>query len=269
MQAIFDYILTQLNASSTNVYEGNYIFKMFDDKLQIISEVDNKLVNELVDIVPVSVLTKVPVPFVENNHRIDWLLELGFVIRIPGKEYDVTTDLDYANIKSVFDALQGTVLTISGKRYAFKTQEPDYIGWSFLERSKVATIVAKVNVTQIDFGYFGNDSVWVMGGKTLDVVSVSRTATRRYYTASKVNDTDNDYNVANGRSVIIELTFNYKDESDLLSEVTGKQTLSKTYTLTETFNSGTPVSYTVSVESAIETQIKGGVKQITLRCVEA
>lgn len=269
MQAIFDYILTQLNDNTDDlVYKGNYIFKFYEDKMTVLEEVSGKLVNDEIDITPVSVLTKVPIPFVETNARIDWLLELGILVRIQGNEYDATTDLDYANIKSVLDTLQGSVVTISGKRYAFKTQEPNYSGWSFLGKSKWAIITVTLNICQISTGFFGTDSIWKVDGATLDVTNVSVTSTKRYYTSSKVKTTANDYNTAIGRSLVFEITFNYNGETELLKERKGTQTLSKTYTLVETFNTTDISTYTVTCESATENQVKGAVKQLTCRFVE-
>lgn len=269
MQNIFNYFLAQLNDNANElVYRGNFIFKFFQDSMTVLNAIDGKLVSEEIEFSPVAVLTKSPVPFVESNKRIDWLLEFGILIRIQGQEYDAAEDLDYANIESVLDDLQGAVYESGTTRYAFKTQKPNYNGYTVLGRSKFAIITCTMNVTQIDFGYFGNDSVWSLGGNTLDVVQVARTATRRFYTTDKKDDTSNDYNKPTGRSVVVELTFNYNDETDLLSEVQGKQTLSKTYTLSETFNEGTPVTYTVIVESGSEVQQNGVVKQLILRCVE-
>jgi len=269
VQNIFNYFIAQLNDNTDNlVYKGNYIFRFFQDSMTVLEPVEGKLVSEEIDISPVALISKTPVPFVESNKRIDWLLEFGILIRMQGQEYDTLTDLDYANILSVTDTLQGSVYEVGSTRYAFKTQEPDYKGYTVLGRSKFAIISVVMNVTQIDFGYFGNDSVWSVGGNTLDTVQVARISTKRFYTADKTDTTDNDYNRPTGRSVVIEITFNYNDETDLLSEVQGKQTLDKTYTVSETFDSGTPISYTMTVESGSEIQTKGVVKQLILRFVE-
>ena len=269
MQNIFDYFITKLNDNTDElVYRGNYIFKFFQDSMTVLEPVTGKLVNEEIDITPVALVSKTPVPFVESNKRIDWLLEFGLLVRISGQEYDSLTDLDYANIKSVTDDLQGSVYEVGSTRYTFKTQEPDYKGYTILGRSKFAIISVIMNVTQIDFGYFGNDSVWKVGSYTLDTVQVARSATKRFYTADKKSTTANDYNKPIGRSVVIEITFNYNDETDLLLEVQGKQTLTKTYTVSETFNEGTPVTYTMTVESGSEIQVRGVVKQLIIRLVE-
>lgn len=269
MQNIFNYFLTKLNDNVDGlVYRGNYIFKFFQDSMSVLEPVTGKLVNEEIDITPVALVSKTPVPFVESNKRIDWLLEFGLLVRISGQEYDATTDLDYANIESVTDALQGSVYESGSTRYVFKTQKPDYKGYTVLGRSKFAIISVIMNVTQIDFGYFGNDSVWAVGSKTLDTVQVARSSTKRFYTADKKNTTANDYNKPIGRSIVIEITFNYNDETDLLAEVTGKQTLTKTYSVSETFDGGTPVTYNMTVESGNAIQVKGVVKQLILRFVE-
>ena len=268
MQNIFNYFLTQLNANANNLeYRGNYIFKFFQDSMTVLEPVTGKLVSEEIEFSPVALLTKSPVPFVESNKRIDWLLEFGILIRIQGQEYDAAEDLDYANIESVLDALQGSVYDDGTTRYTFKTQQPNYNGYTVLGRSKFAIITCTMNVTQIDFGYFGNDSSWSVGGNTLDTRTVMRTSTKRFYTADKKGTLENDYNKPTGRAVVIEITFNYNDETDLLSEAQGKQTLDKTYTVTETFNSNS-VSYTMTVESGTEVQEKGVVKQLILRFVE-
>ena len=99
MEAIFNYFLTQLNAGDL-LYKGNYVFRFYQDKMTVLEPVTGKLINEELEFSPVSVLTKQPIVFVENNKRIDWLIEFGILIRIAGQEYDVATDLDYANIAS-------------------------------------------------------------------------------------------------------------------------------------------------------------------------
>lgn len=269
MQNIFNYFLTQLNANANGlVYRGNYIFRFFQDSMSVLEAVTGKLVNEEIDITPVSLMTRTPVPFVEANKRVDWLLEFGLLVRIQGQEYDPLVDLDYANIKSVVDALQGATVTISSKKYAFKTQEPNYNGYTTLGRSKFAIITCVMNVTKLDYGYFGNDSVWYVGGNAIDFTSVAKTSTRRFYTGDVKSVTANDYNKPIGRATVIEMTFNYIDETDLLSEVNGKQTLSKTYTVSETFAGGTAVTWTMTAENASEIQTKGVTKQLTVRFVE-
>lgn len=268
MQAIFDYLLTQLNDNTDDlVYKGNYVFRFFTDSMSVLEAVTGKLVNEEIEFSPVALMTKSPVPFVENNKRIDWLLEFGILTRIAGSEYDSTTDLDYANIKGVLDDLQGEVVTISSKKYAFKTNDLNYSGYTMLGRSKYAILTFTINVTQIDYGYFGQESVWKIDTTTLDVFNANITSTRRYYSSDEVDDTTNDFNKCIGRSMVFELTINYNGETDLLDERYGVSTLAKQYTLTETFNSVTK-SYTVTCESANELQQSGKVKQLILRFVE-
>ena len=269
VQNIFNYFITQLNANTDDlVYEGNYIFRFYPDSMSVLEPVTGKLVSEEIDITPVSLISRTPVPFVEGNKRIDWLLEFGLLIRMQGQEFDSTTDLDYANIKKVVDALQGAVITNDSKKYTFKTQEPEYKGYTVLGRSKFAIISVVMNVTQITYGFFGNHSVWSVGGTTLDTMQVAKTSTKRFYTADKKSTTANDFNKPIGRAFVVEITFNYNGETDLLSEVNAKQTLSKTYTVSETFNSGTAVTWSMTVESANEIQVKGTVKQLILRFVE-
>jgi hypothetical protein len=269
MQSIFNYILTQLNANAVGLtYAGNYIFRFFEEKMSVLEAVTGKLVNDEIDITPVSILTKVPIPFVESNKRIDWMLELGFLVRIQGSEYDSTTDLDFANIQSVLTTLHGSVVTSGGKRYAFKTQEPNYSGSAFLGKSKYAIITTTLNICEITYGYFGTDSVWAVDSATLDTTNVTITSTRRYYTSAYTDDTDNDFNTPVGRALVFEITFNYNGETELLKERKGTQTLAKTYTLKETFNTTDSTSYTVTCESATENQVKGAVKQLTCRFIE-
>jgi len=271
MQKVFDYILTQLNDNTDGLtYKGNYIFRFFEDKMTVVESVTGSLYNEELEITPVSVLSKAPVTFVENNKRIDWMLELGFLMRIEGQEYDATTDLDYANLVSVLDDLQGETVTIDGKKYSFKTQEPDYSGYSKLGKSKYAIISTTLNVSQISFGYFGQDSTFVLGSDTLDVTRVAVGVNKEFYTSGKNNDLENDFNKPIGRSVFLELTFNYNGETELLNEARGKATLTDTYTLTETFatSPATTFSYTVTVESCQEELVRGQVKQLTVRFVE-
>jgi len=268
VEDVYNYLIEQLNDNTDNlVYRGNYIFRFYEDKMTILEAVSGTLVNEEIDFSPVSVLTKQPIPFINKNNRIDWLLEIGFVVRIAGKEFDKEVDLDYGNIKRVVDDLQGATETINGKRYTFKTQEPSYQGYTVLGRSKYAILSVTLNITQIDSGYFGQDSVFKVDDYTLDIVSVTMNSTRRYYTSSKTKTTDNDYNKPIGRSMVFGITFNYNGEIDLLNEVKGKSDLKKTYTFTETFNS-IDYSWTVTAESAQEIITPGGVKQLTFRFVE-
>jgi hypothetical protein len=272
MEAIFDYFLEQLNAGDL-LYKGNYVFRFYQDKMTVLEAVTGKLVNEELEFSPVSVRTKQPIVFVENNKRIDWLIEFGILIRIKGQEYDKTTDLDYANIASVLLALQGTSATIEGKKYTFKTQAPNYQGMAVMGNSKYAIISCTLNVTQIDFGYFGQDSVWKFGTTAenvaiIDAFGINKVSTRRFYTGDKKSTTDNDYNKVIGRSMVISMTINYNDETALFDETDSTADLDATYWLSETFSSETPVTWNMTVESASEIQTKGGVKQITLRFVE-
>jgi len=268
MQEIFDYFIEKLNDNDDSLlYEGNYVFRMYNDKLQVLTPVTGTLVSESLDFTPVSVTTKQPIPFVENNKRVDWLIEFGLLVRMDGDEYDPATDKDYANIQSVMDDMQSEVYDNEGIRYTFKTQDPNYQGYSFLGKSKVAIISCVFNVTEISFGYFSQESVFVLGSKTLDITNFTINATRRFYTADKKDTTNNDYNMPTGRAMVFELTFNYKDELDLLKEVYGTQILSKSYTLVHTFNS-IAYSYTVVAESGNEVGVTGGVKKLTIRLVE-
>ena len=270
MEVVYNYLLTQFNDNTDNlVYKGNYIFRFHQDSMSVYEAVTNKLVNTEVPYSMVSVLTRQPVPFVENNERIDWLIELGFVVRMEGQEFDSTTDLDYANIKSVMDDLQGQAVTISGKRYSFKTQEPQYSGYTVLGNSKYAILTCTLNVTQITLGYFGQDSKWYIDDEELDVTQVDITATRRYYTADKKNDNSNDYNEVIGRAMVFNLTFNYISEATLLNESRGGlSTFSTTHVLKEVFNGITTFTWNVTIQVAAETQIRGGVKKLTIRCLE-
>ena len=85
MQNIFDYFITKLNDNTDGLeYRGNYIFRFFTDSMTVLEPVTGKLVNEEIDITPVSLISKTPVPFVESNKRIDWLLEFGLLIRMQG-----------------------------------------------------------------------------------------------------------------------------------------------------------------------------------------
>jgi len=271
MDKVFSYILTQLNDNTDNLtYKGNYIFKFFEDKMTVLESVTGSLVNQELEITPVTLLSRTPVPFTESNKRVDWLVQLGFLMRIEGQEYDADDDLDYANLVSVLDALQGETVTIDSRKWSFKTQEPNYEGYTMLGRSKYAIITATLNMTEISFGYFGQDSTFTVDGDELDVVRVAVGVNKAFYTAGKNSTLENDYNKPVGRAVFLELTFNYNGETDLLDEARGKAGLKDEYTLVESFatSPATTYTYTVTVESCQEEIVRGQVKQLTIRFVE-
>lgn len=267
----YDKFLELLNDNDNDLlYKGNFIFKFHTDSMTVytkFSETEDYLVRKEVEYSPVSLISKTPVPFVENNKRVDWLLEFGLLTRIEGQEYDADTDLDYANIVSVLSDLNGAVTDIDTYRFASKTQEPTYNGYTVLGKYKYAILTVTMNVTEVINSKFGQDSTWELDSSELDVVEVNSNATRRFYTADKKSELSNDFNDPIGRSFFVEITFNYNDETAMLLEAQGKQTLSKTYTLTETIGETTQ-TYTMVCESATRTDRKNSVMQITARFVE-
>lgn len=265
----YDKFLNLLNDNDINLlYKGNFIFKFHTDSMTVYTPVADKLVSIEEEYSPVALIRKTPVPFVEKNKRVDWMLEFGILIRIHGQEFDPTTDLDYPNIIRVLTNLNGAVNDLGGTRYASKTQEPDYNGYTVLGKHKYAIMTMTMQVSEITGGYFGQDSVWALGGSELDVVEVNTTSTKRFYTADKKSELTNDFNMPIGRGLVFEITFNYNGESDILLEAQGKKDLKKTYTLSETFNGQAPARYTVTCESAVRTTKPNSVMRITARFVE-
>jgi len=268
MKPLFDYFIEQLNLATGLTYRGNYIFKFFEDKMTVYDVITGTLVTDEIEYTPVGILSKTPVTFVEKNQRVDWLVEIGIAVRIEGDEYDASTDLDYANIQSVIDDLQGSSLTLSGKKYSVKVdKEPNYQGYNILGNSKYAILTVVLNVTEMSSGYFGQDWTIEIDDVEVDFTDVSISTTKRFYTADNKSTLDNDYNKPNGRAVVIELTMNYNDESTLLAEVMASANLKTNHTVDMTLGEDT-WNYAVTVESAPMSLTKGGVMQITLRFVE-
>src|SRR6056297_516194 len=267
MKPLFDYFIEQLNLATGLTYRGNYIFKFFEDKMTVYDVITGTLVTDEIEYTPVGILSKTPVTFVEKNQRVDWLVEIGIAVRIEGDEYDVSTDLDYANIQSVIDDIQGSSLTLSGKKYSVKVdKEPNYQGYNILGNSKYAILTVVLNITEMSSGYFGQDWTIEVDDVEVDFTDVSISTTKRFYTADNKSTLDNDYNKPNGRAVVIELTMNYNDESTLLAEVMASANLKTNHTVDMTLGEDT-WNYAVTVESAPMSLTKGGVMQITLRFV--
>jgi len=268
MKPLFDYIIEQLNLAEGLTYRGNYIFKFFEDKMTVYDPIEGTLVNDEIEYSPVAILSKTPVTFVEKNQRVDWLVEIGIAVRIEGDEYDASTDLDYANIQSVIDDIQGSSLTLSGKKYSVKVdKEPNYQGYNILGNSKYAILTVVLNVTEMISGYFGQDWTVEVDDAEVDFTDISITTTKRFYTADDKSALDNDYNKPIGRATVIELTMNYDDETTLLAEVMASAGLKTNHTIDMTLGE-TTWDYDVTVESAPMSLTKGGVMQITLRFLE-
>ena len=269
MKAIYDYFITQLNDNDNElVYQGNYVFNFNQDKMTLFQEVTGTLVNKEVEFSPVSIVSKTPVTFIEKNKRIDWSVEIGIGIRIEGQQYSAVNDLDYDNIVRVINLMQGQHYTLSGSEYSVKLDaEPTYQGYQVLGNSKYALLTINMLVTEMSSGYFGQDWTVTLDGAELDIVSFSPTMTKRYLTSDKKNELTNDYNIAAGRVMVFEVVFNYKNETDILSEVMGKSPLKDKYTLVASLGE-TDYTYTVSVQSGTPTIINGAVVKMTVRFVE-
>ena len=269
MKAIYDYFITQLNDNDSElVYQGNYVFMFNQDKMTLYQEVTGTLVNKEVEFSPVSIISKTPVTFIEKNKRIDWSLELGIAIRIQGQQYDSDNDLDYDNIMRVINAMQGGHYTLNSSEYSVKLDaEPSYQGFVQLGNSKYALLTLNMLVTEMSSGYFGQDWTVTIDGAELDILSFSPTMTKRYLTSDKKNELTNDYNKPVGRTMVFEVVFNYKNETDILSEVMGKAPLQDDYALVATLGE-TDYSYTVSVQSGTPTIVNGAVVKMTVRFVE-
>lgn len=268
MQDIYDRFVELLNDNTDGLkYEGNFIFQFHTDSMDIYQTVTGTLVKELLEYSPVGVTSRLPIPFVENNKRIDWALEFGILVRIHGQKYEAETDLDYANIKRVTTLLQGTVYEATSKRYTFKTQDPNIVGMIVMGAYKYALVTVAMNVTEIAFGRFGQEFTWTLDGTSIDVTNATITSTRGYRTTNNKSDQANDYNVTINRSVVIELTFNFNDEANVVSEIMGKSDLSLQHTLRCTYNS-VNYDYVVTAESAPTNLQRGSVVRPTIRFVE-
>ena len=269
VKSIYDYFVSELGDG----FRGNFLFQLHNEDFTAYDTVTGKLVKEAVEYFPVSLQVKEPITYVENNHRIDWLVEFGILIKVAGTVYDSTVDTGYDAIQSVTDSLNGASVTLSDtNKYTFKTYPPKETGMVMLGNSKYLLISVTMNVTEMEFGYVGQDSAWAVGSYTPDVISVSKTSTRRYYTGDVKSTDTNDYSKPIGRALVVTMTFNYNGETDLLDEVDGVSTLAKTYTVTETFSGVTPSrvkSRTMTCQQATETQTVNGVKRLTCIFVEA
>lgn len=270
MQKIFDYFITQLNSNDDGlVYKGNFLFRFETDKLRVYEPLEGKLVNEEVKYRPVALTTSEDVPFVENNGRVDGLLEVGMLVPIQGDVYDATTDLDYANVKSVCGAMNGSSITVDGTKYSIKVSPyPKYRGWTFLgETAQYAILSVTFNLTEVTSGNFTQDWTISVDGDELDFVNAIPTSNKRFYTANDKSNNTNDYNNPVGRSFMLEVTFNYNGETGLLAEVMSANALTQEHTVVLTFGE-TSYSFNMVVESAPMTLVRGGVMQITVRMVE-
>jgi hypothetical protein len=273
MKKIYDYFLTQLNNNTDGlVYKGNFLFRFFTDEMKVYDTVENKLVKEAVEFRPVSLRTSEDVPFVENNGRVDWLLEFELLAPLKGQIYDETTDLDYANVKTVCTALNGAVVTVEGTKYAIKVSPyPKYRGWDFLGAKKYAILSIVMNLTEVESGEFGQDSEWTLDGVALDVINQDIVTTRRFYSNDKKNTSDNDFNRPSGRVKMVTLTINYDPDNvacqHLFNESRSARDLKTTYTLVETTTLDT-YSNEMYVRSAGEASQRNSVRRLVVEFVE-
>jgi len=271
MKNVYDYFVEQLNDNDLGLnYRGNFLFQFHTDKLEVYNQITGTLVSEVKDYSPVSLITSESVPFVESNERIDWLLEFGIIIPIKGQEFSETDDLDYANISRVCRAMNGLNITNGGSKFAFKvTKYPKYNGWSFLGKSKRAFLTVTINMAEIVKGNFTNDLTITVGSKVLDYTNASISSTKRFYTANNKSEDTNDYNKPVGRATVLEVTFNYDTETDILNEVMGKSDIKKQYNVSIDFaDVEEPYTYNMVIESAPISLTKNTVMQITARFVE-
>jgi hypothetical protein len=275
MKKIFDYFLAQLNDNTNDlVYKGNFLFKFFTDAMKVYEPVEGKLVNEEITYRPVSLMTSEDVPFVEDNGRVDWLVEFGILAPIKAQVFDETNDLDYANIKDVCAALNGQRITYEGKQFSFKVSPyPKYRGWDFVGESKYAILTVTMNLTELDTGEYGQDSTWYLDDVALDVIVPDVVSTRRFYTGDKKATTNNDYNQPIGRVKMITLTINYDPDNtkcvELFKESRSDTLLKKTYTLKETHIVLGDFTNNVIVRSAAESSKRNSARRLIVEFVEA
>jgi len=272
MKDLYDLILEKLNVSAPTKFDGNFLFRFYDSGLQILESVSGTLVKSWVDINPTGMMIVNPVVFVEDNKRIDWLMQIGTLVRIQGDEYDETDDPDYAHIKSVCETLNGSIQTTTTKKYAFKVFPPEQQGYMSFGDQKYLLLLITFNVTEIQIGEYFQASEIKIDGVKLDITEMSISSAKRYYTADDKTDTSNDYNKPTGRTQSFTITFNYNPldstNQSLFDESRSKSSLSKTYTLTEKTSRGDTYTWIVTVKGASESGVVNGVRKLTIELAE-
>jgi len=274
MQEIFDLFIEELNDNTDSlVYDGNYIFKFHESGLQLLTAVTGTLVKEEIPYSPVGLITAQPVVFVEKSKQVDWAIQIGILSRISGQTYDDTVDLDWANIVTACSTLNGSSQTTTTKRYSYKVSPPDYQGYQVLGKSKYMLVIVTMNVTETLIAYeFSQNSVFKIDSEEFDWVEILINATKRFYTSDNKTTTTNDYNKPIGRAQIFTVTFNYNNTSTtqykMYKESRSQQTLSSTYSLTETTSKGDTFTWTVAVRSGSEVYKRNSTRKLTLELVE-
>lgn len=268
MEDLMKIFVDELNDNDLGlVYDGNFIFQFHDEKMTILAQETGKLVFTETEYSPVAMPVKECTVYAEKNGRKDWLIEYNILARIHGNVYDSTVDLDYNNINNKVAIYNGLSLIYNSKKYAFKSKPVRDRGYVTLGNSKYILLSVVMNVTELVIGYVGQDStVTIASGATTytpDIIEFGKVATRRYYTADKKSTDTNDYNTPTGRAMSFTLKINYNNETLLLNEVNGKSLLNAKYTLSETFNGGTAVTWTVTCEQASEVESVNGVKKLS------
>jgi len=289
MEELYNLILTKLNTDRPSYeYDGNFLFRFWNDQFQLLEAISGKLVVESVEKNPVSILIADPVPFSETNKRIDWTLQYGILVRIAGNEYNATTDLDYDHIKTVCATLNGTVETSETKKYSFKVSPPSKSGYQVIGKHKYLMLVMTMNVTEITTGEFCQESVFTLTDPdlsesiTLDPKELQISLSRRFHTADDKTDADGrDYNSSEGMVQLFVLTLDY-DSTDnvhysLFKETRGQNASGKYFTLVETTThvlSTEPTvyqtfTYKLIARSANEVYGRNKLRTLVLEFVEA
>jgi len=273
MKKIFNYFLESLNNNDKGlVYRGNFLFQLDTDKLSVYDQVENKLVREKIIYRPVAITVSEDITYVEDNKRVDSLLEFGIVVPIKGQTYNDADDLDYANIKRVCEELNGAELNVDGTKYAVKTSPyPKFSGFAYLGNSKRIILSVTINFTEVEKGEFGQVSEWYLDDVLLDVVEPQVNTTRIFYTNDKKNTSDNNFNNPIGRAKVVNLIVNYDPDNakcvELFKETRSAVDLNKTYQLKEVHDTGIYIN-NVIVRSATDVTQRNSVRKISVELVE-
>jgi len=266
-ELIHNLYLAALNAAGTATsqsFVGNFMFQFHPEGMTALSLVSGKMVLEETEYSPVCLSVLEETPFTELSKRSDWLAVFQIMFRIEGDTYNSTDDPAYAVIAAVSATWKAYSVTSGSYKYAIKCREPKYLGFQTIGKSVFALFEVGMNITSgvSTLIHFGNAVSYTLNTVALDVVSFTKSFTRRFYTADVKANADPDYSKPTGSVWCGVLVFNYAGNSNQLAEVNGTSTLAKAWALVETTGS-TTVTWNCCVETATETVMPGGVRQFT------
>jgi len=270
---IHNLYLAALNAAGVateQTFAGNFLFQFHNEGMSALSLVTGTIVNEEVEYSPVCLSVLEETPFVEKNGRSDWLAVFQILIRVAGNTYDATDDPAYDVIKAVSATWKGYSVTSGSIKLAIKCREPKYLGYQTIGKSVYVLLEVGMNITTATATLvnYGNACSYTLDNVSLDVVSFTKSYTRRFYTADTKATLDPDYSRPVGAIWMGVLVFNWAGNATQLTEVNGTASITAPWTLVETTGT-TTVTWTVFVENATETVSPGGVRQFTFTLREA